>query len=161
MTNVRWGLVLVACAALLATVASACRSGAAEIAPPEIRYGEDVCADCNMIISDPRYASAYLYEVGDGRHASLAFDDIGDMVRHAAAHPEHAIAAWYVHDYTSEAWIDATTANYVYSADLQTPMAWGMAAHGTASAAEKMAAEVGGEVLDWAAASERLAEPRP
>jgi len=140
--------------------ATACKAGQTEVKPPEIRYGQDVCAACNMIISDARYASAYVYAVETGRYDSLVFDDIGDMVLHAADHPEHKFAAWYVHDYNSEAWLDATTAHYVFSAELQTPMAHGMAAHATAEAAEKMAAELHGDVLDWVAAKARLAKPR-
>ena len=44
---------------ILLFLLAACAQGATELNPPEIRYGEDVCADCNMIISDPRFASAY------------------------------------------------------------------------------------------------------
>ncbi len=45
----------------LALLAAGCAQGTAEIKPPEIRYGEDVCVECKMIISDPRFAAAYTY----------------------------------------------------------------------------------------------------
>ena len=45
-------------------VLGACAQGQATIAPPEIRYGEDVCAACKMIISDPSFAAAYTVPAG-------------------------------------------------------------------------------------------------
>jgi copper chaperone NosL len=126
-----------------------CAQGSAEIAPPEIRYGEDLCANCNMIISDPRFAAAYARELAPGRYESLAFDDIGDMLGMAEANAGHNIVAWYVHDYTSEEWIDATTAYYVAGEAIITPMGFGIAAHENAESAAVQAAEVQGEVLTW------------
>lgn len=129
---------------------AACTHGATEASPPEIRYGEDVCAECNMIISDPRYAAGYAHEISAGRYESLAFDDIGDLLVHSAKHPEHKVVAWYVHDYASEEWLDATTAYYVVSAQIASPMGHGIAAHATQDAAEQMAQTNAGQVLDWA-----------
>ena len=134
---------------LLVLFLGGCAQGVAELKPPDIRYGEDVCSDCNMIISDPRYASGYAYEISPGRYESAIFDDIGDMLRHADKHPEHKVVAWYVHDFGSQEWLDASKASFVHSSTLQTPMAFGVAAHGTADAANKQAGEISGEVMDW------------
>ncbi len=134
---------------LLVMVLAACAQGEAVIMPPEIRYGEDVCAECTMIISDPRFAAAYVHEVSPGRYASIPFDDIGDMLIHADKHPEHTVVRWYVHDYASEEWLDATGAHFVFSDQLQTPMAQGTAAHAALASAEAMAADLDGKVLDW------------
>ena len=78
---------------ILLLLLAACAQGTTELKPPEIRYGEDVCADCNMIISDPRFATAYAYEVGPGRYQSALFDDLGDMLIYADS-PEAAVAAF-------------------------------------------------------------------
>ena len=134
---------------LLIVFLGGCAQGVGELKPPDIRYGEDVCAECNMIISDPRYASGYAYEISPGRYESVLFDDIGDMLMHADKHPEHKIVAWYVHDFGSQEWLDATKASFVHSATLQTPMASGVAAHASTDAAMKQAQEMNGEVLDW------------
>ena len=128
---------------------SSCAPGESEAAPPEIHYGEDICIECNMIISDVRFASGYAHEVAPNRYESLAFDDIGDMLAHAAKHPEHRVVNWYVHDYGGEDWLDGTMAHYVFSNQLHTPMGQGIAAHATLEAAQAMAAELGGEVLSW------------
>jgi copper chaperone NosL len=141
---------------LVAGLTAGCAQGQTEVAPPEIRYGEDVCADCNMIISDPRFAAGYAHEISPGRYLSLAFDDLGDMLASAAKHPEHKVVAWYVHDYESEEWLDATTAFYVFSENIRSPMASGATAHATRETAEAMAAEMDGEVLDWQGLRDRF-----
>jgi copper chaperone NosL len=127
-----------------------CAQGQAEASPPEIRYGEDMCLECNMIISDARFACGYAHEIAPGRYESLAFDDIGDMLNYVDKHPEHTIVAWYVHDYTTETWLDATAAHFVHSNELHSPMGYGIAAHATAEAAQEMAAAMHGQVLTWA-----------
>jgi copper chaperone NosL len=126
-----------------------CAQGTAEISPPDIRYGEDVCAECNMIISDPRYAAAYAHEISAGRYEQLAFDDIGDMLVHAAKHPEHKVVGWYVHDYKSEEWLEAPSAHFVVSSEIVTPMGHGFAASATEEDAQALALETAGEVLTW------------
>lgn len=142
-------------ALLLLLLAWGCAEGSSTIAPPAIRYGEDLCAECNMVISDPRFAAGYVYEVREGRYRSLAFDDIGDLLVHMAKHPEHTIIAWYVHDYQSEEWLDATTAYYVVGEQIRTPMNHGIAAHATEAAATAMAVNLAGEVMDWATLLQR------
>lgn len=139
-------LLLLLLGALLVT---ACSRGATTAAPPEIRYGEDTCTECNMIISDPRFAAGYAHEISAGRYASLAFDDIGDLLAHLEKHSEHKVVAWYVHDYTTEEWLDATTAYYVLSDEIYSPMGHGIAAHATRDAAEVLAQSKSGLVLDW------------
>lgn len=126
-----------------------CAPGQTEATPPEIIYGETVCAKCNMIISDERFAAGYAYEVAAGRYESLAFDDVGDMLEYAAEHPEHAIKTWYVHDYADRSWLDAATATYVVSQDVQSPMGSGIAAFADAAAANELAQRVNGQVYDW------------
>ncbi|MEZ4727856.1 MAG: nitrous oxide reductase accessory protein NosL [Caldilineaceae bacterium] len=128
---------------------AACARGASTAMPPDIRYGEDLCTECNMIISDPRYAAGYAFEIAPGRYESLAFDDIGDLLAHMEKHPERQIVAWYVHDYTTEEWLDATAAYYVVSDQIISPMGHGIAAHATQAAAEAMDQAKAGHVLDW------------
>jgi copper chaperone NosL len=121
-----------------------CAQGQTVIQPPEIRYGEDQCAECGMIISDARFASGLLYEVSAARYESLLFDDIGNMMVYAEQHPEQKIVAWYVHDYASEEWLDATQAFFVSSPEIHTPMGHGIAAYATRTAAHAMADELHG-----------------
>jgi copper chaperone NosL len=127
---------------------AACGPAADPLAPPDIRYGEDVCAECGMIISEPRYAAGLVAEVG-GRTEARAFDDIGDLFDHAARHPELSILRWYVHDHDSLAWLDAREATFVRSDTIASPMGHGLAAFADGAAARRLADATGGELLTF------------
>ena len=71
---------------LAVVLLAACTGGPATPAPAEIRYGETQCANCGMIINEPKFASSLAYEESAGRYKSLAFDDIGDMLAHMQKH---------------------------------------------------------------------------
>lgn len=124
------------------TVVACRRRGALE--PPEIRYGRDVCAECGMIISDPRFAAAAATADGE----TLIFDDIGDLLSYRAKHSPQWVAIW-VHDYENEQWIRAEEAWYVASAAVRTPMDWGLAAFASEEAARRRQGEWGGQVVRW------------
>ena len=138
-----WGLALLAALALLA-LGAACRADARQDRPPEVRYGEDVCDRCGMIISEPRFAAAYVTRDGVVRR----FDDIGEMVLYHAEHGE-TVAAFWVHDYETEEWLPAPEASFVGSAALSTPMGHGVVALRTRERAQALAERVDGEVLDF------------
>jgi hypothetical protein len=87
--------------------------------------------------------------VNKNRYESIPFDDIGDMLNHAAKHPEQEIVAYWVHDFETEEWIDAGSAYFVFSHELETPMAQGVAAVDRRDEAEQLAAEVHGVVWNW------------
>jgi copper chaperone NosL len=128
---------------------AACSAALVEPAAPEIHYGEDMCSDCGMIINEPRFAASYAAEQGEGAYQTFIFDDIGDMLHHMQQNLTLTGAGWWVHDYESEEWIDATTAWFVVGEGIKTPMGHGLAAFAAQAEAEALAAEVGGKVLDW------------
>ncbi len=118
--------------------------------PPEIRYGEDVCVQCGMIISDERYAAGVVVETGPNRYEHRIFDDIGGMFIFMAEQGDNKpIVSYFVHDYTSLAWIDAQTASYVSSQTALTPMGFGLSAFEEPAAAQAMAEVWGGQVLTF------------
>jgi copper chaperone NosL len=123
---------------------SACQSQIDLDQPPDIRYGEDICEECNMIISEPRFAAAYYTGDGDAR----IFDDIGGMAIHHAEHQEDAAQFW-VHDYKTETWIIADQAYFVMSDNLQTPMGHGVVAFSERKQAENLVSEVGGMLMTF------------
>ena len=55
-----WSLMLVGWVALLAL--AGCGGAADTTQPPETLYGQDVCDECDMIISEEKYAAAYWTE---------------------------------------------------------------------------------------------------
>jgi hypothetical protein len=82
---------------------------------PNIRYGEDACAQCRMIINDSRFAVAVL-ENGDWKK----FDDIGCWLKSGAT------GKILVRAYDADAWLDVTQAKFVRG--VQSPMGYGIAA---------------------------------
>jgi nitrous oxide reductase accessory protein NosL len=140
-TLLRTGLALVALAA-----ATAC-GGASTTDPipaPRMVFGEDLCAECSMIINEQRFAGAIGLRVR-GRVRHLLFDDIGEMFAHDL--PEHDEARYFVHDMTSAELIDATDAHFLRAKSLRTPMATGVAAFRSASERDSALAEHPGERL--------------
>lgn len=129
---------------------SACDSQAPD-RPPTIRYGESTCIDCDMIISDERFASATIIKDARGRTDALLFDDVGDQIRYERENPELVIVARWVHDYNTKDWLTAEQAWYLVSPALYTPMASGIASFASHAAAETAQKEHGGDVMGFAA----------
>lgn len=129
---------------LLAILLAACGGAGDQKGPPEIRYGQDACDRCKMIINEPRFATAYATDAGDVRR----FDDIGGMFLHAVDQGENVRAFW-VHDFNSEEWIEAPDATYVHDPDLTTPMGWGVAAFAGDEGATAYVEERGGDLLTY------------
>jgi copper chaperone NosL len=143
MRRTQHALLITVYCSLITVLLSACSPKNAEPQPPTIAYGQDVCDACGMIVSDAKFAAATLLTSNEYRK----FDDIGEMVTYHMDHPEQQVKAWFVHDYTSEAWIRGETAFFVLSDQLQTPMGSGVAAFEKKDDAEAFAAGKSGKVL--------------
>lgn len=126
------GLLGLVCVLLLLLVA--CGGGQATDEPPEILYGQDVCDQCNMIISEEKYAAAYWTAGGEARR----FDDLGEMLAYMGGTPEERASTW-VHDLNTAGWLRAEDAWYVMNAGLMTPMGTGVVALGDEAAARALA----------------------
>jgi copper chaperone NosL len=102
--------------------------------PPTVRFGEEACAGCRMIISDERFAAAVVTADGD----ALKFDDIGCLIEHEAdqVRPD---AAYWVRDSRSREWLDARQAVFVHSPSVASPMGFGLAARPPGPAADEPA----------------------
>lgn len=120
MRNVGKVVVLLA-GVVVALLAAACGGGPSLDEPPEIRYGQDVCDNCNMIISEERFAAAYWTADGEARR----FDDLGEMLAYMADNPEPIASTW-VHDLNSAEWLRAEDAYYVLESGIHTPMGSGI-----------------------------------
>lgn len=91
--------------------------------PPEILFGEDICSECGMIISEARYAAVYYTPTGEARR----FDDIDGMLTLHARQQED-VAQFWVYDYITEQWIIANQACFVKNVELHTPMGFSLVA---------------------------------
>lgn len=99
-----------------------CGGGQSFDEPPEIIYGVDVCSDCNMIISEENFASAYWTADGEAR----MFDDLGEMALYLNDNQEEVASVW-VHDMNTAEWLAAGDAWIVINAGVNTPMGTGVA----------------------------------
>lgn len=134
-------LVILASTAL---VLASCGDEVSADEPPKIKFGEDTCSRCNMIISEEKYAAALVDK--DGK--AMIFDDIGEMIVVVQEEGLNDRRAW-VHDYDTVEWVDATKAFFMDSHENMTPMGTAVVAFGTREAAEKLATERSGTVRDW------------
>ena len=94
---------------------------------------EDMCQRCKMAISEKRLAAEFLGQDG----LAFKFDDISCMVHFLKSRSDKPpVAAIFVTDFDSGAWIRADVAFYIRSDRLKTPMGGGAAAFKDHSKAE-------------------------
>jgi copper chaperone NosL len=153
-------LMFIFSALLLVLVLAACSSSIDPNRPPEIVYGEDVCARCGMIINDERFAASLVVEKSPKTYEHVLFDDIGNMLAYAQEEGEHAhFVTYFVHDYHSREWLNAREAYYVLSDKIQTPMAFGIVAFKERAEADAEAQMFHGTVVDFATVSQQISDP--
>ncbi len=114
--------------------------------PPTVFLGESVCAHCNMIISDERFASATVVRGPRGPEAYL-FDDFNCQMDYERSHPDAEIVSRWAHDYETGTWFHPDEGWFVRSDELVTPMGSQMALFRSEEAARNLAQKMGGEVL--------------
>jgi copper chaperone NosL len=118
-------------------------------APPVVHYGRDECAHCGMIVSDERFAAALRIKA-DGAIRDLVFDDIGDLLDYQREKGSALdVVRSYVHDFQTKQWSDATTASFVKSDEVHSPMGSGIVAASDRTGGEALQAKFGGELLSF------------
>jgi nitrous oxide reductase accessory protein NosL len=128
-------------AAVLVVVAAGC--GGAETGPPALALDRSTCAACGMLISDPAFAGGY--RVGS---STAVFDDIGCLLRrvdHEGLAAAPGLEVWFLD--AEGKWFPAAEAAFVYSTELETPMAGHIQAFADRSRAESTASQIGGELI--------------
>ena len=138
-------LALIVAIIMIVALAAGCSREAGD-GPPQVRYGQDECALCGMIVSDERHAAA-LRAVVDGETRDLLFDDVGDMVEYEQENSSVKAVRRYVHDFETRRWVDAEQAKFVQDDKVHTPMGSGILAF----ADEMRARARGRQVLQWSA----------
>lgn len=137
MKNKRWLL-----ASIFVFILSGCQS---ERVLPNIRYGEEPCDHCRMLINEAHFATAYETNAGEMRK----FDDFGCMALQLEGEP--AVVVW-VSDYETQKWLQATEAFFVHSNEIKSPMGDSILAVSTEQRAKALAEQFKGEVLAYEAA---------
>lgn len=111
---------------------------------PRIRYGEETCDRCRMIISEKRFAAAYRTTSG----ALRKFDDLGCAVLYSEGQSEEVSQFWG-YDYEEAGWLNAGQAFLVHSPELVTPMGYGIAVFSSAEKAAVLAEQVNGQLVQF------------
>lgn len=119
--------------------------GSNEITAPKIFYGQDICQECGMIISDANFAAATI-DLKDNAHK---FDDIGGMLIYHMDHPEFQVRAYFVHDYQTGTWLRGETAFYVRANLPDAPMGDGIVAFADRATADAFAERMRGQVFKF------------
>jgi copper chaperone NosL len=114
--------------------------------PEPISLNKDQCEFCKMTISDGHFGSELLTKKG----RVYKFDDIGCMARYAQAGDKADFASYYVNDFTKDnALINAETATYVSSDDLNSPMGGNYAAFDNEAKAKEFIMRHKGTLTTW------------
>ena len=121
-------------ALLLAGLLSLAGCGSRDVKPVDI-YPEDMCALCRMAVSDHRFASELIEHDGTVHK----FDDLGCLTRFRERDTALAVAAVFLKDFESGAWIPEA-AGTIVEADISTPMGSGRVAFASAEQARAFAA---------------------
>lgn len=116
--------------------------------PEPILYGKDLCHACKMTIMDKKFGAEIVTKKGK----IYKFDDLNCMVSfyQSSYEDKNNIAQILVVDFPStENLIDATTATYVFSNEIRSPMASGMAAFRNSNDINNYNTEWKGKILSW------------
>ncbi len=114
--------------------------------PEPILLHKDACAGCKMSISEGNFATELITKKG----RVYKFDDVLCMNAYVAENDAAEIEKFYVGDYLKDnELIDATTAWYVHSEQIKSPMGGHIAAFSDKAAAEQLAGEYETHVKNW------------
>lgn len=118
-------------------------------------YGKDVCEDCKMTIMEPRFGA----EIITNKGRIFKFDDVHCVANYIQKDKikQKDIKQTLFIDYNKEnTFVDGSSAFFVTSSKLKSPMNSNSAAFATKEEAGKKAAETGGKVSDWKALQQAL-----
>lgn len=112
--------------------------------PTPMAIGKDACHFCKMTIMDKKYG----LELVTAKGLVQKFDDVACGLKYAKEHKGSG-DKFYVINYHSTGFIDATTARFVKSDKIQSPMSSGIAAYATEAEAKAAQKSFGGEIYSW------------
>lgn len=141
MKRVRWSSRALAGALVLLVIG--CAGAAGPPMPREIVGGVDVCEYCHMTVDDPGRAAQWLEPGG----RALLFDEPGCLVAWLAARPGAAGEAFFG-DAEGTGWVPADDVSFIRGGP-GTGMGFDVVAYRSAAMAQRVAAEMGGRVVDW------------
>ena len=114
--------------------------------PKPIEYGADVCEFCKMTIVDPQHGA----EVVTKKGRVYKFDAIECMVNYLAQQGPESFALFLTNNYMQPgALTDATTATYLISRGVPSPMGAFLSGFANETDARTVQTDKGGELFSW------------
>ncbi len=114
--------------------------------PQPINFGKDLCAHCSMTIMDKKFGA----EMVNSKGKAVKFDSGECMVNYINSETKFEAAQYLIVNYTSEGeLIKAEEAFFLHGGNVNSPMGGNLAAFNTKADAEKMQAELGGDLMLW------------
>ncbi len=116
------------------------------IGPQPINYGIDGCDFCSMTIVDKQHAAQIVSKKGK----AFKFDASECMMNHLKEIDKSTVALFLVNDYANPGeLIDATTATFLISKNIPSPMGAFLSAFENSEEAEIVRASHVGELFTW------------
>ena len=138
---------------LTAFIAVLCLFVSCKVEPEQINYGTDACHFCKMTIVDQQHAAQYVTNKGK----QFKFDAIECMVNELAEKKTKQIASLLVSDYaTPGKMTSATSAIYLISPAIKSPMGANLSAFMTENDALTAKGENEGRLYSWVTLLEKF-----
>lgn len=123
------------------------------IKPEPINYGQDGCYYCKMTIVDKIHGA----EVVTNKGKIYKFDAAECMINYLADTNSAEIKLFLTNHHESpESLIDATSATYLISENLPSPMGAFLTAFKNKEQAAKLQQELGGKLYDWESVTQHI-----
>ncbi|WP_456376936.1 nitrous oxide reductase accessory protein NosL [Lutibacter sp.] len=124
-----------------------------KVEPQQIEYGKDQCNFCVMNIVDKTHAAQYVTKKGK----QFKFDAIECMVNEVNNRGEEDVAILLVANYANPGeMINATTATYLISKEIKSPMGANLSALSSKDNAENLQQKHGGKIYTWETLKQRF-----
>lgn len=117
-----------------------------KVEPEKINYGQDSCHFCKMTIVDQQHATQYVTKKGK----QFKFDSIECMLQDLEDKNTSDISLFLVADFGNPgSMIDASTATYLISQEIKSPMGAFLSAFSSDSLAKETLQTNGGDLFTW------------
>jgi len=122
------------------------------VEPEKINFGTDACHFCKMTIVDQQHAAQYVTVKGK----QFKFDAIECMLNDLEENTTSNISVFLVSDYGSPGnMTDATTATYLISEEIKSPMGAFLSAFSSNEKAKETHKKSGGKLYSWTTIKEK------
>jgi copper chaperone NosL len=126
-----------------------------KVEPQPIEYGKDQCSFCKMNVVDKTHAAQYVTAKGK----QFKFDAIECMVNDLNEKNEEDIAILLVANYANPGeMVDAKTATYLISEEIQSPMGANLSGFSLKTKAEELQQKHGGDIYTWETLKQKFSD---